>query len=99
MTPDDLGRRLAQLIEPTTSRAPPSACSTGGGRHGRGRGGQPRHGGRGHPDTVFQIGSQGKMWTATVLMQLVDEGRVALDAPVRTYLPTFSVADRTVPRR
>ena len=48
------------------------------------------------PDTVFQIGSQGKMWTATVLMQLVDEGRVALDVPVRTYLPTFAVADRHV---
>jgi CubicO group peptidase (beta-lactamase class C family) len=34
------------------------------------------------PDTVFQIGSQGKMSTATVLMQLVDEGLVDLDAPV-----------------
>ena len=32
------------------------------------------------PDTVFQIGSQGKMWTATVLMQLVDEGLVDIDA-------------------
>ena len=48
------------------------------------------------PDTVFQIGSQGKMWTATVLMQLVDEGRVALDAPVRTYLPTFASPIRHV---
>ena len=42
------------------------------------------------PDTVFQIGSQGKMWTATVLMQLVDEGLVDIDAPVRTYLPGLS---------
>jgi CubicO group peptidase (beta-lactamase class C family) len=48
------------------------------------------------PDTVFQIGSQGKMWTATVLMQLVDEGLVDIDAPVRTYLPKFSVADPDV---
>ena len=45
------------------------------------------------PDTVFQIGSQGKMWTATVLMQLVDEGLVDVDATVRTYLPDFAVAD------
>jgi CubicO group peptidase (beta-lactamase class C family) len=47
-------------------------------------------------DTVFQIGSQGKMWTATVLMQLVDEGLVDIDAPVRTYLPEFAVADAEV---
>ena len=48
------------------------------------------------PDTVFQIGSQGKMWTATVLMQLVDEGLVDVDATVRTYLPEFTVADPDV---
>jgi CubicO group peptidase (beta-lactamase class C family) len=51
------------------------------------------------PDTVFQIGSQGKMWTATVLMQFVDEGVVDLDAPVRTYLPDFRVADPDVTER
>ena len=50
------------------------------------------------PDTVFQIGSQGKMWTATVLMQLVDEGLVDLDEPVQTYLPGFAVADADVSR-
>ena len=48
------------------------------------------------PDTVFQIGSQGKMWTATVLMQLVDEGLVDVDATVRTYLPEFAVANPQV---
>jgi CubicO group peptidase (beta-lactamase class C family) len=48
------------------------------------------------PDTVFQIGSQGKMWTATVLMQLVDEGLVDIDAPVSTYLPNFRVTDPDV---
>ena len=48
------------------------------------------------PDTVFQIGSQGKMWTATVLMQLVDDGLVDVDQPVRTYLPGFAVADPEV---
>ena len=48
------------------------------------------------PDTVFQIGSQGKMWTATVLMQLADEGLVDVDATVRTYLPDFAVADPQV---
>jgi CubicO group peptidase (beta-lactamase class C family) len=48
------------------------------------------------PDTLFQIGSQGKMWTATVLMQLADEGLVDVDATVRTYLPDFAVADAQV---
>lgn len=47
-------------------------------------------------DTVFQIGSMSKPWTATVIMQLVDEGKIDLDAPVRTYLPDFKVADPDV---
>src|SRR5690606_4998607 len=45
------------------------------------------------PDSVFQIGSIGKVFTATLLMQLVDEGAVGLDAPVRRYLPDFAIAD------
>ena len=48
------------------------------------------------PDTVFEIGSQGKTWTATALMQLVDEGLADVDATVRTYLPDFKVADPEV---
>ncbi|OLF19175.1 serine hydrolase domain-containing protein [Actinophytocola xanthii] len=45
------------------------------------------------PDSVFQIGSVTKLWTSTLVMQLVDEGLVELDEPVRTYLPEFRVAD------
>ncbi|MDE0545417.1 serine hydrolase [Microbacterium sp. C7(2022)] len=44
-------------------------------------------------DGVFQIGSITKVWTATLVMQLVDEGIVALDEPVLTYLPEFSLED------
>jgi CubicO group peptidase (beta-lactamase class C family) len=47
-------------------------------------------------DTVFQIGSMGKSWTATVIMTLVDEGSLDLDEPVQRYLPQFSVADSDV---
>ena len=47
-------------------------------------------------DTLFQIGSMSKPWTATVVMQLVDEGLVSLDEPVRAYIPDFSVADEDV---
>ncbi|ROP35171.1 serine hydrolase domain-containing protein [Saccharothrix texasensis] len=35
----------------------------------------------------FRIGSQTKTFTAAVVLQLVDEGRVALDAPIGRYLP------------
>ena len=41
----------------------------------------------------FQIGSITKLFTATLLMQLVDRGLVDLDAPVATYLPEFRLAD------
>lgn len=47
-------------------------------------------------DSLFQIGSISKVWTATLVMQLVDEGRIELDAPVRRYLPGFRVADEAV---
>src|SRR5690606_16388077 len=35
----------------------------------------------------FRIGSVTKVMSATVLLQLVDEGKLELDAPVGTYLP------------
>ncbi|MEU0486390.1 serine hydrolase domain-containing protein, partial [Streptosporangium sp. NPDC006013] len=44
-------------------------------------------------DSVFQVGSTTKVWTAALVMQLVDEGLVELDRPVRDYLPEFAVAD------
>ncbi|HET7531108.1 MAG TPA: serine hydrolase [Mycobacteriales bacterium] len=50
-------------------------------------------------DSLFQIGSITKVWTATLVMQLVDEGLVDLDAPVVTYLPDFQVADPDVTRQ
>ncbi|MFO7649769.1 MAG: serine hydrolase domain-containing protein [bacterium] len=43
--------------------------------------------------TPFFIGSLTKSITALAVMQLVEEGRVDLDAPVQRYLPWFRVAD------
>jgi CubicO group peptidase (beta-lactamase class C family) len=51
------------------------------------------------PDSLFQIGSITKVWTATIAMQLVDEGRLDLDAPVVTYLPAFRIADDDTTQR
>jgi CubicO group peptidase (beta-lactamase class C family) len=46
-------------------------------------------------DSVFQIGSTTKLWTATLVMQLVDDGLVGLDDPVRRHLPGFRIADES----
>jgi CubicO group peptidase (beta-lactamase class C family) len=51
------------------------------------------------PDAVFQIGSITKIWTTTLIMQLVDEGRVELAAPVTTYIPEFQLGDAEAARQ
>jgi CubicO group peptidase (beta-lactamase class C family) len=43
--------------------------------------------------TLFQIGSTTKAFTAAALATLVDEGKLAWDEPVRTYLPWFQMYD------
>ena len=43
------------------------------------------------PDTLFEIGSIGKTFTAVAILQLVDEGLLDLHAPVDHYLPWFVV--------
>jgi len=45
------------------------------------------------PDTIFQIGSITKVFTATLVMQLVEEGLVDLDTPVVRYLPELRLGD------
>lgn len=44
-------------------------------------------------DSVFQIGSITKVWTATIAMQLAEEGVLDLDAPVAETLPELRLAD------
>jgi CubicO group peptidase (beta-lactamase class C family) len=50
------------------------------------------------PESVFQIGSIGKIFTTTLIMQLVDEGRLRLDDPVISHLPDFRIADAAAAR-
>jgi len=40
--------------------------------------------------TLFQIGSISKTFTGTLILGLVEEGKLDLDAPVRRFLPRFS---------
>lgn len=44
-------------------------------------------------DTVFQIGSITKAWTATLVVALAESGAIDLDAPVEQVLPEFDLAD------
>jgi len=50
-------------------------------------------------DTLFQIGSITKVWTATVVIQLVDEGLLDLDAPVLDVLPELRFGDPEVAKQ
>jgi CubicO group peptidase (beta-lactamase class C family) len=50
-------------------------------------------------DSVFQIGSISKVWTATVVMQLVDEGKLALDTPVIEVVPELQLSDPDVTKQ
>ncbi len=50
-------------------------------------------------DSVFQIGSITKVWTATAVMRLVDEDLLDLDSPVAEILPGLKLADPFVTRK
>lgn len=45
-------------------------------------------------DTLFRIGSISKLFTATAIMQLVEQGKIDLDKPLQTYIPEFSMKTR-----
>jgi CubicO group peptidase (beta-lactamase class C family) len=94
-TREKIGQRLAELIE---KHGVPGAqlavldgdtiVETAAGVLSR------RTGWAATPDALFLPGSIGKLYTATLIMMLVDEGTLDLDAPIRTYLPDFEVRDR-----
>jgi CubicO group peptidase (beta-lactamase class C family) len=49
--------------------------------------------------TIFQIGSITKTFTATAVLRLVEQGKLDLDVPVRTYLPDLRLVDDSVAKR
>jgi CubicO group peptidase (beta-lactamase class C family) len=51
------------------------------------------------PDTLFAIGSSTKSFTAAAAAQLVDEGLLDWDTPVKTYLPDFQMYDPVATER
>src|SRR5215510_16384185 len=46
------------------------------------------------PQTVYRIGSVTKAFTALMLMQLRDAGKLGLDDPIEKYLPEFKIKSR-----
>lgn len=50
-------------------------------------------------DSLFQIGSITKMFTATLALREIDQGAVELDTPVAEVLPEFRVADPEATKR
>lgn len=44
-------------------------------------------------DSLFQIGSITKVWTATLAMQLVEQGKLDLDQPIVDILPGMRLSD------
>jgi CubicO group peptidase (beta-lactamase class C family) len=44
-------------------------------------------------DTAMAVASLSKSFTAVAVMQLVEKGKVELEAPIRQYLPEFSPVD------
>lgn len=49
--------------------------------------------------TLFQFGSTGKTFTATAILRLAEQGKVDLDAPVRTYVPELKLREEDVAAR
>ncbi|MBM3267490.1 MAG: beta-lactamase family protein [Candidatus Sericytochromatia bacterium] len=45
-------------------------------------------------DTLYCVGSVTKLFTATTIMRLVEQGKIDLDKPIKTYLPEFSIKSR-----
>jgi CubicO group peptidase (beta-lactamase class C family) len=51
------------------------------------------------PDTLFQIGSITKTFTALAVMRQVEASQIDLDAPLLSYLPELRLADPAVTER
>ena len=41
-------------------------------------------------DTIFDLASVSKLFTSIVVLQLVEKGKIDLDAPIATYVPEFA---------
>lgn len=54
----------------------------------------PEEGSLAQSDTVYKLWSLAKVFTATEIMRLVEEGLLDLDTPITDYLPDFAIQSR-----
>jgi CubicO group peptidase (beta-lactamase class C family) len=47
------------------------------------------------PDSIFDLASLTKVYTALLVLRLADQGKIDLDAPLRQYLPEFTGAGKS----
>lgn len=47
-----------------------------------------------NPHTIYRAGSVTKLFTATAVMQLVEQGKIDIDHPLQEYLPEFRINSR-----
>lgn len=48
------------------------------------------------PDMIFRIGSVTKQFTATAILRLVEQGKLAIDDPIAKYLPEYPTQGKTI---
>lgn len=46
------------------------------------------------PQTIFRIGSISKLFTASAVMQLAEDGKINIDNDIKTYIPEFKIKSR-----
>jgi CubicO group peptidase (beta-lactamase class C family) len=96
----ELPRRLSDLI--TRHHVPGASLAVlAGGEVSEAAAGllNTRTGQAATPDSLWQIGSITKVYTATLIMQLAEAGRLDLDAPVVEVLPDLRLADPDATKR
>jgi CubicO group peptidase (beta-lactamase class C family)/D-alanyl-D-alanine dipeptidase len=54
---------------------------------------RPKENRRADANTVYRVGSVSKLFADIAAIQLVEQGKVSLDAPLTTYLPDFQPRD------
>ncbi len=86
MLQDKVGKAIAKAKVPGAAIA---VAETDGLLWSEGFGVRDENGAPFGPDTVSNIGSVSKLFTAAAIMRLVELGKVELDAPVSRYLPDF----------
>jgi D-alanyl-D-alanine carboxypeptidase len=87
LDPDALGASVAGLPDEAVTGAQVRVNGSGGAWSGR-RGVRDVRSGAPVPDDArFRVGSATKMFTAALVLQLAEEGRLGLDDPVQGWLP------------